>query len=246
MILMYVIVLVVLLAVAAFVSWAFLPARYLPGNRARYLRLRLRLRLHLGRGFATVFGLWLQWGRLAALRRSRGIRRSLPLWQRLLDPHAHSVFLGRAHYQHGLRVPAGTWILGPQADTSSPRPPRQTAGLTSSSRRSTAMAAWTGPRSPGCCNHGDSRTDPNPARSRIETSAVWHAGSRGRPRETVTPDCSGPPTAPSRLTQLPTLACWPTPPDRPSWLNRRLRAPWTRHARRVRPTRFRLITMPRR
>ena len=34
MIIKYVIVLVVLLAVAAFVSWAFLPARYLPGNRA--------------------------------------------------------------------------------------------------------------------------------------------------------------------------------------------------------------------
>jgi hypothetical protein len=36
------IVLAVLLAVAAFVSWAFLPARYLPNNRARSLRLRLR------------------------------------------------------------------------------------------------------------------------------------------------------------------------------------------------------------
>ena len=32
----YAIALAVLLAVAAFVSWAFLPARYLPNNRARY------------------------------------------------------------------------------------------------------------------------------------------------------------------------------------------------------------------
>ncbi len=108
MIIKYVIVLVVLLAVAAFVSWAFLPARYLPGNRARNLRLRLHLRLHPGRGFATVFSLWLHWGRLAALRRSR---RSLPLWQRFLAPHSHSVFLGRAHYRHGLRVPLEEHLL---------------------------------------------------------------------------------------------------------------------------------------
>jgi hypothetical protein len=54
MIVKYVIVLAILLVVAAFASWAFLPARYLPGNRARYLRLRLHLRLHPGKGFATV------------------------------------------------------------------------------------------------------------------------------------------------------------------------------------------------
>ena len=84
MMIKYAIALAVLLAVAAFVSWAFLPARYLPNNRARHLRLRLRLRLHPGKGFATVFGLWLYWGRLAALRRSRRVRRSLPLWLRSL------------------------------------------------------------------------------------------------------------------------------------------------------------------
>jgi type IV secretion system protein VirD4 len=111
MIIKYAIVLVVLLVVAAFVSWAFLPARYLPSNRARYLRLRLHLRLHPGRGFTTVFGLWLHWGRLAALRRSSRIRRSLPFWQRLFDSHAHSVFLGRAHYRHGLRVPLEEHML---------------------------------------------------------------------------------------------------------------------------------------
>ena len=74
MIIKYAIALAILLAVAAFMSWAFLPARYLPGNRARSLRLRLHLRLHPGKGFATVFSLWLHWGRLAALRRSRRIR----------------------------------------------------------------------------------------------------------------------------------------------------------------------------
>ena len=65
MMIKYAIALAVLLAVAAFVSWAFLPARYLPNNRARSLRLRLHLRLHPGKGFATVFSLWLYWGRLA-------------------------------------------------------------------------------------------------------------------------------------------------------------------------------------
>jgi hypothetical protein len=36
----YAIALAVLLAVAALFSWAFLLARYLPGNRVSYLRLR--------------------------------------------------------------------------------------------------------------------------------------------------------------------------------------------------------------
>jgi len=101
----YAIALAVLLAVAAFVSWAFMPARYLPNNRARHLRLRLHLRLHPGKGFATVFSLWLHWGRPATLRRSRRIRSSLPLGLRLLNPHAHSGFLGRAHYRHSRARP---------------------------------------------------------------------------------------------------------------------------------------------
>ena len=74
MILRYAIVLAVLLAVvlglAAFAAWAFLPARHLPGNRARHLRLRQHLRLHPGKGFAPAFTLWLRWGRLAALRKA--------------------------------------------------------------------------------------------------------------------------------------------------------------------------------
>jgi type IV secretion system protein VirD4 len=96
---------------AAFLSWAVLPSRYLPGNRVRHLRLRLHLRLHPGKGFATAFGLHLRWGRLAALRRSGRIRRSLPLWQRFLAPGEHSVFLGRAHWRHGLRVPLEEHVL---------------------------------------------------------------------------------------------------------------------------------------
>jgi type IV secretion system protein VirD4 len=107
----YAIALAVVLVIAAFMSWAFLPARYLPNNRARHMRLRLHLRLHPGKGFATVFSLWVGWGRLAALRRSRRIRRSLPFWLRLLNPHAHSVFLGRAHHRHGLRVPLEEHLL---------------------------------------------------------------------------------------------------------------------------------------
>ena len=107
----YLIALAVLLVAAAFASWAFLPARYLPGNRARHLRIRVHLRLHPGKGFATVASLHLRWGRIAALRRSGRIRRSLPFWARVLWPSAHSVFLGRAHYRHGLRVPLEEHIL---------------------------------------------------------------------------------------------------------------------------------------
>jgi hypothetical protein len=42
MILKYAIALAIVLIVAAFATWAFLPARHLPGNRARTLRIRLR------------------------------------------------------------------------------------------------------------------------------------------------------------------------------------------------------------
>jgi type IV secretory pathway TraG/TraD family ATPase VirD4 len=111
MIVKYAIALAVLIIAAAILAWAFLPVRYLPGNRARHLRLRLHLRLHPGKGFAHIAGLWLRWGRLAALRRSGRIRRSLPLWYRLVDPAGHSVFLGRAHYRHGLRVPLEEHLL---------------------------------------------------------------------------------------------------------------------------------------
>ncbi len=105
------IVLALLLSLAAFIDWAYLPARHLPGNRVRSLRLRVHLRLHPGRGFATIFALHLRWGRLAALRRSGRIRRSLPLWERMLLPGEHSVFLGRGHWRHTLRIPLEEHIL---------------------------------------------------------------------------------------------------------------------------------------
>ncbi len=111
MILKYAIALAILIALAAVFAWAFLPARYLPGNRARHLRIRLHLRIHPGKGFAHVVGLWLRWGRLAALRRSGRIRPSLPLWYRIAYPDQHSVFLGRAHYRHGLQVPLEEHLL---------------------------------------------------------------------------------------------------------------------------------------
>jgi len=107
----YAVAVAIVIVLAAIVSWAFLPARYLPGNRARHLRIRLHLRLHPGKGFAHSVSLHLRWSRLAALRRSGRIRRSLPLWHRILDPAGHSVFLGCAHYRHGLRVPLEEHVL---------------------------------------------------------------------------------------------------------------------------------------
>ena len=70
MIIKLAIALVVVLTVTAFAAWAFLPARHLPGNRARHLRIRLHLRLHPGKGFAHAFSLHLRWSRFAVLRRS--------------------------------------------------------------------------------------------------------------------------------------------------------------------------------
>jgi type IV secretory pathway TraG/TraD family ATPase VirD4 len=75
------------------------------------MRLRLHLRLHPGRGHASVFELWLRWGRLAAFRRSRRSRRSLTFWQRPSRPDQHSLVLGRAHYRHHLRVPLEEHLL---------------------------------------------------------------------------------------------------------------------------------------
>jgi hypothetical protein len=70
-------------------------------------QLRLLLRLRPGRGHATVAELHLRWGSLAAFRRSRRSRRSLPKWQRLTHPDEHSLLLGRAHYGHRLHPGPG-------------------------------------------------------------------------------------------------------------------------------------------
>jgi type IV secretory pathway TraG/TraD family ATPase VirD4 len=75
------------------------------------MRVRLHLRLHPGRGFATTGELWLRWGRLAALRRSGRIRRSLSWWERAGWPRLHSVWLGRAQYRYRLRVPLEEHVL---------------------------------------------------------------------------------------------------------------------------------------
>ncbi len=99
------------LVVLAFLRWCFLPSSHLPRYRIRHLRLRLHLRLHPGRGHATVFELWLRWGRFAAFRRSARSRRSLGMWRRMACPDEHSAEIGRAQYRHGLRVPVDEHVL---------------------------------------------------------------------------------------------------------------------------------------
>ena len=153
MMLKYAIALVVLIVLAAVFAWAFLPARHLPGNRARHLRIRLHLRLHPGKGFAHLFSLWLRWCRFAVLRRSGRIRPALPWRYRIAGP-------GRALGVPGPgplpapparpagRAPAGRWprpapIRPPSwpmsscatPARSSPPPPRPTStSLTSAVR----------------------------------------------------------------------------------------------------------------
>jgi hypothetical protein len=106
------IVLAVLALIGRLLWWAFIPHRQMPGNRVRHNRIRVRLRLHPGRGHATVFELWLRWGRFAAFRRSSRIRPSLPFWARVMVHAAgYSIMLGRAHYQHGMRIPLEEHVL---------------------------------------------------------------------------------------------------------------------------------------
>jgi len=99
------------LLVLAAARWCFAPSSHLPRYRIRHLRLRLHLRLHPGRGHATVFELWLRWGRLAAFRRSARSRPSLTAWRRATGPDQHSIMPGRAQYRHGLRVPVEEHLL---------------------------------------------------------------------------------------------------------------------------------------
>ncbi len=99
------------LVVALLASWVVFPSRKLPRHRVRRMRLRARLRLHPGHGHATVFELWLRWGRLAAARRARRSRPSLSLPQRLLCPALTSVLIARAHYNHACRVPVEEHVI---------------------------------------------------------------------------------------------------------------------------------------
>jgi type IV secretion system protein VirD4 len=99
------------LLVLCALRWCFGPHGHLPRFRVRVMRLRLHLRLHPGRGHASIFELWLRWGRLAAFRRSGRSRRSLSVWQRLWHPDQHSLVLGRGHYRHRLRVPLEEHVL---------------------------------------------------------------------------------------------------------------------------------------
>jgi hypothetical protein len=100
-------------AVAAvlFVWWAVRPRRRLPRHRVRYMRLRARLRLHPGPGHATLFELWLRWGRGAAARRAKRARPSLNWRTRRFRPSQTSVLVGRAHYQRALRVPTEEHVI---------------------------------------------------------------------------------------------------------------------------------------
>jgi hypothetical protein len=107
----YFILLISGLLVLGALRWCFGPHSHLPRFRVRVMRLRLHLRLHPGRGHASVFELWLRWGRLAAFRRSGRSRRSLTVWRRLWRPDQHSLVLGRGHYRHWLRVPLEEHVL---------------------------------------------------------------------------------------------------------------------------------------
>lgn len=105
----YAVLILVAGLVLATVKWAFfpyLPFRRLPRYRVRYLRLRLHLRLHPGPGHASVLELWMRWGRLAMLIRSRRSRPSLSFTERVFgSARTHSILAGRAHYRHALRQP---------------------------------------------------------------------------------------------------------------------------------------------
>jgi hypothetical protein len=102
----------VLAVVAGLARWSMFPGRKLPQHRVRYLRIRARLRLYPVRGHATVFQLWLRWGRFAALRGSSRTRGSLAFGERLsAGSTEYSVLLGTAHYWHRLRVSLQEHIL---------------------------------------------------------------------------------------------------------------------------------------
>lgn len=96
--------LVLVAALILFGRWALLPQRKLAVNRVRYQRVRLALHLHPGKGHATLFQLFMRWGRVANYRRSKRIRRSLPWWLRLVQPNEHSMYMGKAHLGRRVRT----------------------------------------------------------------------------------------------------------------------------------------------
>jgi type IV secretion system protein VirD4 len=94
-------------AAAAGLWWAMWPSRRMPRNRVRYQRWRLRCRLRPGRGHANVFELNTAWSRRAAFGESSRTRPSLGGWwaQATAAAYAYSVFIGRAQFRHGARIP---------------------------------------------------------------------------------------------------------------------------------------------
>ena len=93
-------------------KWAFWPHHELPRNRVRHNRLRLRLRLHPGSGHATLFELWLHWGRFAAFRGSGRSRPSMSIRRRIAAGSlAYCIMVGRAQHRHRLSVPLEEHVL---------------------------------------------------------------------------------------------------------------------------------------
>ena len=82
--------------------WAVRPQRRLPRHRVRHMRLRAGLRLHPGKGHATLFELWLRWGRRAAARRAR--RAGRPCRFRAPAPPVADVGAGRPAHYHRARA----------------------------------------------------------------------------------------------------------------------------------------------
>ncbi|HET9895413.1 MAG TPA: type IV secretory system conjugative DNA transfer family protein [Streptosporangiaceae bacterium] len=83
----------------------------LPRYRVRQMRLRARLRLRPGPGMATLFELWLRWGRVAAARRAARSRPSLSRADRWWCPWLTSVLVGRAQFGHACRVPVEEHVI---------------------------------------------------------------------------------------------------------------------------------------
>ena len=133
MMLKYAIALAIVLILAAFFAWAFLPARHLPGNRARHLRIRLHLRLHPGKGFAHLFSLWLLRLSLAPISTLAGFR----AWVLAECPAAPSRRAPRPPL-----TPAGTPRVAPTPRLAGvPRPTKTARFLTLVTERHGPLAA---------------------------------------------------------------------------------------------------------